>query len=475
VTPSTASENKVGGLRGRASVVAHAGFFEVLRVLCTTPTAEQELRVQQAVDYLAELIGRDDTDGFLARGNIVHPETIITSFVPSLFTRVLPPCDYPNTTMMWTGQQPSTVTLRGYLDTGLVCDTTIAGVRGIFPFGFLEFARVDNSKNKRAQQLVYALHLLKAFPPNTVACLLGCLVTFGESGMMDVIVRGYCPQVDARLDEADNTVPIAEVELFNSVKCHTDPRNALSRAIKALINNATNLGFHTRPLLPNSQQIKVARNGDKVFKEYRTFDNPREVACKRPDRNLEFLPNCKKFADFPGFLVVLEYDYIEGTHEMTTMGQCAALVQALDTLHTRHHLCHGDVRTRNIVFELGNTARFIDYDLCAPTGWRYTPHYNTAIDDGARHVDAKAGSLLAPAHDWFSLAAVFRLFAPVDSAHDDLWARIVGAVEKADHTTAVSLITQGRDVKMGRVPTAAWRSTLAQDRCWRPHPSPVAP
>lgn len=109
-------------------------------------------------------------------------------------------------------------------------------------------------------------------------------------------------------------------------------------------------------------------------------------------------------------LLVVEYDFIEGSHVATSVFQFLEIIAEIESLHSGG-ICHGDIRAANIVFVQGGRSRLIDFDFSGKIGTKVYPEgYSADIPDATRHPNAKGRAVLEKVHDWFSLASVMSLF-----------------------------------------------------------------
>lgn len=122
---------------------------------------------------------------------------------------------------------------------------------------------------------------------------------------------------------------------------------------------------------------------------------------------------------------VIAYRYLPGTHVASRSGDFVQVVRELRGMH-RAGLCHGDVRSRNMVFN-GATSHLIDFDYCVleAHGRLYPPNWNRNIDDGARHAGARAGMPMTRGHDVFALHAVMSLYEAPGAR--EAWAGVLAA------------------------------------------------
>ena len=125
---------------------------------------------------------------------------------------------------------------------------------------------------------------------------------------------------------------------------------------------------------------------------------------------------------------LLEYAYLKGNHQLSSVNQALSLVEKLRQLHSKG-IVHGDIRLANIVCGEADEAWFIDLDYSGrenegvyPKGW------NHSINDGERHREAVATRQLKREHDYFALWSVFSLFTCAKSE----WQSVVACVKAGD-------------------------------------------
>lgn len=138
-----------------------------------------------------------------------------------------------------------------------------------------------------------------------------------------------------------------------------------------------------------------------------------EDAARRHKGSLKFIPGCTLLVSAPG-LSVLRYPLIPGDQFARSAHSFVGVLRCLDDVH-RSGWLHLDVRGSNCVFhpEDGTKSALIDFDFAGEEGEATYPYgYNTNIDDGERHPEARTGWVGRRSHDYYSMAAVMRLYQP---------------------------------------------------------------
>ena len=115
----------------------------------------------------------------------------------------------------------------------------------------------------------------------------------------------------------------------------------------------------------------------------------------------------------------------------------------LGTLH-KQGKTHGDIRLSNLILG-GERGRIVDWDLAGTTGEKTYPAGLKTITDGSRHIDVTnairkkriAYLPLENEHDWESLRAVMRCFAPQEASHTDAWNNFIDDINDGTKRDAV--------------------------------------
>jgi hypothetical protein len=319
----------------------------------------------------------------------------------------------------------------------------------LVPVGFIEVSMpTGSSKEKQTYGYAHNLsHLLGGVAP----LFLGAIVRVEGP----VELRAYY----AALSSTDNKI-ISDIMLFRGWGVES-----LARVLGALFfwgqaerKMSSPANWKLRQSRPN-----VGMHGDYVFKLYDYRDRVLPV-LPQDRRSHELgalhLPGAKIVVQLQD-CVILRYLLIKGDHCMRTSLQALALLQKLMRFH-QSNIVLGDIRLSNIVFDHnGVDAAFIDFDYSGEEGKKHYPHgWVTAIDDGARHGDAEAGSLCRKTHDCFALAAAFLFFEPQsDEKNHSLWQRVIAsllnyslqdAVDAFDNAMAFRVrVTSNKDVPSG--------------------------
>jgi hypothetical protein len=113
--------------------------------------------------------------------------------------------------------------------------------------------------------------------------------------------------------------------------------------------------------------------------------------------------------------------------EAATSSAFAHIVGELCSLHDTYKFGHGDIRLANLV--LGAEPCILDFDYAGRLETQTYPANLAPITDGERHNDVQQAiengildtMCLKAIHDFFSLAAVMKLFQPMNRSHDAEW------------------------------------------------------
>lgn len=309
--------------------------------------------------------------------------------------------------------------------------------------------------DKFPQISAHASECLHASP---TACVLGAVLIYSASRRVWNSIKLYGFFMDPRqpTGRTDGECKIAHVCLFDSasagpVATALSTEAALQCVFAALIQNADHSGYRDTKFAPcgafdRSRPITVSRDGSSNFvykalpRAERSERSGAKVATRTVEYNQRYLH--AEVVALLDSVVVFCYSCIPGCHRATHVGQFCSLVVALKALGEAS-VCHGDVRGVNILFH-GDNAAFIDYDLAAPTGSFYASNYRHDIPDGARHHEATPDNRMSALHDWFSLAAVMRMYTCADAG----WARACSLVESCKADAALKLLTTLAKLKL---------------------------
>ena len=125
---------------------------------------------------------------------------------------------------------------------------------------------------------------------------------------------------------------------------------------------------------------------------------------------------------------ILEYPFIEGSHEPTSVEEVVHILYQLLTLH-KDNCVHGNICASNIVFGQFKSS-LIDFDLSGKDNeTKYPEGFVRDIHDGFRHEDAREGSVLRKEHDCFSFSW---LMSRYDCEQPVTWADATKRVEQND-------------------------------------------
>ena len=156
-----------------------------------------------------------------------------------------------------------------------------------------------------------------------------------------------------------------------------------------------------QPLI-NAKSLKE-RYDSRVFllngKVYKYFE---EDSIFAPNLALvQHLPECKlENVTRDGKIKVLNYQFIEGSHEPSTLKQFIFTLQTLCCLHEKGFV-HGDIRLCNLVFT-SERGYLIDFDLSRKEGSLYPSEYCYKYD--VRHPEALPGREMKKIHDRYSIS-----------------------------------------------------------------------
>lgn len=99
--------------------------------------------------------------------------------------------------------------------------------------------------------------------------------------------------------------------------------------------------------------------------------------------------------------VVLQYEYIDGDHDIKDRKQAIPVLDQLIRIHSMN-MVHSDIRKVNLVFcDDSITASFIDFDLADKVDTAYPENYNYLLKE--RHSNAVPGWPREKEHDFYSL------------------------------------------------------------------------
>ena len=171
-------------------------------------------------------------------------------------------------------------------------------------------------------------------------------------------------------------------------------------------------------LFPSPQQNVYIDTIDKIV--YKAYDyrsisdkaNIRLAERRSPSGYAKYskLKNVETFRQYQNpynqldELVVLKYDYVEGTHVPQKVDQMLLTLKEIMELHAKN-VVYGDLKLSNCVFNCVDgvyDSVLIDFDFVGHT--RYPSTFNTAIDptDGKRHSTATPNAYLQKEHDVFA-------------------------------------------------------------------------
>jgi len=181
------------------------------------------------------------------------------------------------------------------------------------------------------------------------------------------------------------------------------------------------------------------REERKVYKVYDWRERGRAKYSRWWWMQVGLMKGCRVVAAGRG-VVLVEYDYVEASKEVT-VAHVVAVLKHLQQLHSggvkeemeavqkvAHELgddeacsslatleekkwamTHNDVRLSNMVFTVTpEESRLIDFDMAGRQ--RYPPRYNHEINDGRRHASARAEEATAVEHDLYAMAKALELY-----------------------------------------------------------------
>lgn len=129
-------------------------------------------------------------------------------------------------------------------------------------------------------------------------------------------------------------------------------------------------------------------------------------------------------------LQIIAYDRVPGVHRPAVVGHMMQLITKTAQLHEKG-IVHGDLRFSNIVFSDASSATvertIIDFDYSGPAEEKaYPPRFSADINDGYRHVEARADALLQLKHDVASLRWMCEQYHPKNVDLRGWWSSCVG-------------------------------------------------
>jgi len=152
---------------------------------------------------------------------------------------------------------------------------------------------------------------------------------------------------------------------------------------------------------------------------------------------------------------VITYPYLQGSHIPRRMNQVIAVLQAVQALHERKGIIHGDLRWLNVVIASNSDlVTLIDFDMAAVgdiktaktafaahalfwilehfLGRVYPSGLTLELPDGVRHPNAKGGCQLMFEHDVYACGGLLSLVCSDDSKVAAVIKDTAGALMHAD-------------------------------------------
>jgi serine/threonine protein kinase len=131
---------------------------------------------------------------------------------------------------------------------------------------------------------------------------------------------------------------------------------------------------------------------------------------------------------------------IKGDHNPKSVGAFTSVIEQLHFMHD-DGIVHGDIRIFNIIFTEDGKSQLIDFDFAGVANEQRYPHgFAFELDDVERHPMAKAGGVLCPEHDSFSLASIMKKFELSDKTLESFWKEAILCLEKNELEKAVEIL-----------------------------------
>jgi hypothetical protein len=311
-----------------------------------------------------------------------------------------------------------------------------------FPMCVMEFGKRGGAESKEAQALSYAVNLQPYMKWNHVM-LVAEMIYDEAPGHMTV----SCVQMSH--EEEDSS--LARALLWSGDYSETSWARLLLAIEEVAKANSVADGYDVSDSL-GGKEIPNTWEWNRTAAIEHEDDAPKlvwkEVAQERAKLMQDVLGDQICMYATRKDRVLVSYCYIPGSHEATSVGQFASLIEQIAKIHKKR-IVHGDIRLGNVVFT-DSGAELIDFDLCGKERRdRYPDRFLADIDDGVRHGDARADRLMRAEHDWFSAAAVMNLFQVADAtggSASEAFSTARTLLESGDHLQALELLAKHKDV-----------------------------
>ena len=333
----------------------------------------------------------------------------------------------------------------------------------LFPLLFIEFTKTSTKtvEEKFPQASTYANHLfllMEADERNFWMPLLGIIMSETEMRF-----RVYSPSL------VSNKWKIAEVDIM-ACSMPTENLQRLMHVMVGWTEYCFKLLFAKEGrqhvsnkylALRKHSNTAIDKEVGKVYKcfDYRIISQRLHVTpSDRRDpvqyfnsdlRNVTMEVDWTSSVNSEDSLQIISYDLVPGVHYPSFVGHFTQVLKKLIQLHegSSSSIVHGDLRFSNIVFSEPGEDRpvvstIIDFDYSGLAGEKaYPPRFNTSINDGFRHPDARPKELLQVSHD---IAAVHWMFEQYRPAREELrrtWSSALQDLISRDiHAAVESLI-----------------------------------
>jgi hypothetical protein len=304
-------------------------------------------------------------------------------------------------------------------------DLVLFNTSTMFPFAFLELGEGSVADVKKTQLFTYAVNALNHDCGNAPLtsenaavnrAVLGMSIIFLADGTPKFVqLYGSCLMAQG---EEDKYNKVSQVLLFQEELLSGGAGQlALARCFEALLQHAKADGYPTQSHMPHDRPANAALHDEVVFKWYPS-DSQRTPTYMRQFLDARILELASGSRTALKNAVIVQYNYINGTHMPETIGHLVEIASQLREAH-EDSVCHADVRGYNMIFaKLASASRLIDWDYavkCGPDGMAkscYPINYRQRIDDGGRDDRACGGEQIDLKHDLVGFCKFAEKFEP---------------------------------------------------------------
>jgi hypothetical protein len=309
----------------------------------------------------------------------------------------------------------------------------------VFPYGFMEYVKKGEVKDKFSQASIYAnflLQSLKSAESDLSIPLLGIIMSKNQ-----ILYRLYHPSI------VNYQQKIAEIDILWSTEVNHSAIYRMLHMIAKWSDHCTQFLMEKRdfPVLANPKTNVLISDDGWVYKTFDYRSSPwRPASVPAESRRsskyyldssiahemgLEgveswrdpLLDGSEMKSEQESNFSLLRYRKIDGSHTPKVVGHLTQLLDKVKLLHARG-LVHGDIRLANILFsgtiDCAATV-LIDFDMSGKCGEKkYLPGFQEVFD-GLRHNDAVEGNFLDYSHDLAAVVWIFEHFPPVNKDRAD--------------------------------------------------------